>query len=145
MKRGSITRRQYSDAVTLLLLAEYSYTSVDFNTIQDTLTKFNYETNRHTQAALGGLSGPGTDVEDAIRIATEVIRAAWRSAAPFHLKLMILDNTLRSLARGRVRDITVLRLIESTRSDSLLLPDQQRAIERQIGLWAAVHHEILKD
>lgn len=144
LNRGNLIDREYALACARLMKAGYSYTSVNRLIIMETLDDSNFRTTPSAVAVLGGLSGPDTNIGDAVRIAAEAIDGLWSSAVPGAQKILMLDNILNALARGR-HDATlvVANLKIALRARSALGSPIAAQIDRQIDYWHAARSLVI--
>jgi tetratricopeptide (TPR) repeat protein len=136
---GLISFSDYAFACTKLLDTNYHFTSLNPDLIMQVIDDSKYLISSNVRTIVTGLKGPEMIFEDAIRIASEVIRKYWLGPTMDENRRLLLDEILRNLCEGRNMRQIVRALMKELEGALLVAPIQQQSVLQEIDNWYKVH------
>lgn len=140
LEKKLITSEQYQELIIKLIQGNYTYVSVNADTLNLTLRKHRFKTTEEEVGKVfDRLAGPETTEESAIEVISNCLKCTWIGPILLEQKLAVLDLCLAVLTKNRVRHRAIKNLCSALKGKFLLLPIQLDFILRNIDVWQKSH------
>jgi tetratricopeptide (TPR) repeat protein len=139
LNRNIIDSDNYTNACTMLALANYYYLSISSDLVYRTLRKDSYQLTKNVDALLKVLKGPDTIENNAILLAGSLLKHIWLEPVFEEQRILVLDRILDYLTTNRIRDQIIRKLLRILKQYLLLAPLQFQNITNAIFSWSRLH------